>query len=242
VDAAIVTGVSRGLGAALAALLLERRWTVIGVGRSAAASLNGSSFRFVQCDLADIASIRPALAPALHALAGDAPARVCLINNAALAAPAGVIGAIEDGAIDASLTVNLTAPTVLCNVFIEALRDSQARRLIINVSSGAAQSSIAGGGVYSIAKAGLEMLTQAIAAETPQHGVEAINLRPGIIDTDMQVFMRSQDRQRVPSVDMFRDFHSSGQLQPPERVADKTVRRLLDAPIENGRTYRYAEL
>lgn len=241
-DAAIVTGVSRGLGEALAARLLAHRWSVIGVGRSAPSSLAGPAFELVQCDLADAASIRPTVWPRLQALAQGRHARVCLINNAALASPVGIIGELDEEQIAASIAVNLTAPTLLCNAFVEAMRSSNAQRRIINVSSGAAQSAIAGGGIYSIAKAGLEMLTQSIAAETQHTGIEAISLRPGIIDTDMQVFMRSQDKARVPSVDMFRGFHASGQLQPPATVAERVVARLVEGSVENGLMYRYAEL
>jgi benzil reductase ((S)-benzoin forming) len=240
--AAIVTGVSRGLGASLAAALLQRGWSVTGVGRRAAPELAGAAFRLVQCDLSDTAAIRPTMEPVLRRLARDNPSQACLINNAAVAGPAGVLGALADAEVAASLAVNLVAPALLCNLFVEVLAGSPAARRIINVSSGAAQSALSGGAVYSVAKAGLEMLTLSIAAETANSGVEAISLRPGIIDTDMQLFMRSQPKERLPSVDMFRDFHASGQLVQPDTVAARVVSRLVEGPVENGRVYRYAEL
>ena len=46
----------------------------------------------------------------------------------------------------------------------------------------------------------------------------------------------------LPSVELFKGFHAGGQLQPPEAVARKVVDRLVLAPVENGRTYNYAEL
>ena len=72
----IVTGVSRGLGAALARVLLDREAVVLGVGRSSAAGLEGERYRFAPCDLADVAGIDAALAPAFGALSGLSP---CLL-------------------------------------------------------------------------------------------------------------------------------------------------------------------
>jgi hypothetical protein len=67
-------------------------------------------------------------------------------------------------------------------------------------------------------------------------------VRPGIIDTAMQAFARTQSRTTLPSVDLFKGFHENGQLVPPDVVARKIVDRLVVAPVENGRTYSYAEL
>ncbi len=107
---------------------------------------------------------------------------------------------------------------------------------------GAAVHPIPGVGVYNVAKAGLEMLTSAIAAEQPASGLRAITIRPGIIDTPMQAYMRSQPAERLPAVGMFQAFHQNRQLVPPDVVAAKIVDRLIVGPIENGRIYNYADL
>lgn len=236
---AIVTGVSRGLGEALAFALLARDWQVVGVGRSASSRLAHPAFRLVHCDLADVLGIPAAVDAPLQALAHDRPASACLINNAAVGGPAGVIGRIDNAKLVTSLMVNLAAPTALANRFIAAFADQTAKRRIINVSSGAAQMTLAGGSIYCIAKAGLEMLTQSIAAEQQGSGVEAITLRPGIIDTDMQAFMRNQPKDILPSVDLFRGFHASGQLVAADTVAAHVVRKLVEGDVENSRMYRY---
>ncbi|MGE5737767.1 MAG: SDR family NAD(P)-dependent oxidoreductase, partial [Betaproteobacteria bacterium] len=128
------------------------------------------------------------------------------------------------------------------NLFCSAFRDDAVERRIINVSSGAAQSTLPGEALYCVAKAGLEMLTRSLADEIRSPRFAAITLRPGIIDTPMQAFARSQPRTVLPSVDLFKGFHAGGQLQPPHVVARKVVDRLVLAPVENGRTYTYAEL
>jgi NAD(P)-dependent dehydrogenase (short-subunit alcohol dehydrogenase family) len=239
---AIVTGVSRGLGEALALELVARGARVLGIGRDASPRLGGPLFRFVRCDLAQAAMLPAMLEPVFGSIAAARPGAVCLINNAATLEPVGVVGTTEADAIATSLTVNLTAPVVLASLFCRAFADDAIERRIINVSSGAAQSAITGEALYCIAKAGLEMLTRTLAAEQASPRFRAISLRPGVIDTQMQTFARTQPSERLPSVDMFKGFHASGQLVAPAVVAGKVVERLVLGPVENGRTYTYAEL
>jgi len=240
--AAIVTGVSRGLGESLAAALLARGFAVTGVGRTGAERLAGEHYRFVRCDLGDVAAIEPTLAPVFGEIAAARPRSVCLINNAAVAGPVGALGTLDISALAESLAVNLVAPLALINLFCRAFSESAAQSLVINVSSGAAASPLGGSGPYSIAKAGLEMLTRQTAAERKAPAFRAISVRPGIIDTGMQAYMRSLPREKDANVDMFREFHTSGQLVPPDVVAAKIVDRLVLGDVENGRCYSYKEL
>ena len=238
----IVTGISQGLGEALALDLLARGMRVLGIGRASSPRIASPHYRFLRCDLAQ-ASMLPALVePAMHAIAADRPAAVCLINNAATLDPVGVLGTTEADHVATSITVNLTAPVVLAGVFCHVFRTAPAERRIINVSSGAARSPIAGEALYCIAKAGLEMLTSALAVEHTSPGFRAISLRPGVMDTAMQTFARTQTPDRLPSVRMFKDFHASRQLVPPETVARKVVDSLVLSPVDHGRTYSYSEL
>jgi benzil reductase ((S)-benzoin forming) len=239
---AIITGVSHGLGEALAVDLLARDFRVLGIGRNASSRLEQPSYAFVRCDLAEPVSIAARVASSLVAIAAARPSGVCLINNAATIEAVGVLGDLDAARIVASIDVNLAAPIVLANLFCNAFRDDAIERRIINVSSGAAQSTLPGEALYCVAKAGLEMLTRSLADEIRSPRFAAITLRPGVIDTPMQAFARSQPRTVLPSVDLFKGFHAGGQLQPPHVVARKVVDRLILAPVENGRTYTYAEL
>lgn len=240
--AAIITGVSRGLGESLAAALLARGFSVTGVGRTSAERLGGEQYRFVRCDLEQVAALEPTLAPVFGEIAAARPRSVCLINNAAVAGPVGALGTLDAASIAESLAVNLVAPLALVNVFCRAFAGGSAQSLVINISSGAAQSPLGGSGPYSIAKAGLEMLTRQIAADQKAPDFRAISVRPGIIDTGMQAYMRTLPREKYPNVDMFREFHTSGQLVPPDVVAAKIVDRLVLGEVENGRCYSYKEL
>ena len=239
---AVVTGVSKGLGEALAANLLARGFDVVGVGRSASRRLDSPAFRLVDADLADVDSLPAKVDALFDALAAQRLATLAVINNAAIGGPAGTFGQLEADGIAESIAINLVAPMIIANAFVRATRNARFERRLINVSSGAAVRPIPGGGVYNVGKAGIEMLTAAIAAEQPESGVRAITIRPGIIDTPMQAFMRSQPVARLPSVGMFQAFHLSGQLVPPDVTAAKIVDRLVLGPIENGRIYGYHEL
>ena len=240
--AAVVTGVSRGLGEAIAAHLLARDWTVIGVGRTKSARLASDRHRFVALDLARVDAIEETLAGPFEDIARKRPSAIVCFNNAAMVQPVGIAGRLPTREIDASLRINLIAPVVIANLFCRVFTDGAQDRRIVNVSSGAAQKPLPGSALYCAAKAGLEMLTRALAAEQGPNGIRVVSLRPGILDTEMQAFMRAQREDAVPTVGMFKDFHAQRQLVAPDVAAAKIVETIVLEEIEQGRTYSYAEL
>ena len=239
--AAIVTGVSRGLGEALAAAMLARGFTVLGVGRTASPRLKGKRFHFAACDLAQPALLAAAITPPMRLLAEVKPQSVTLVNNAAVATPTGWVGQLDASAIASALATNAAAPAVMADLFLRSFPDDTVERRIINVSSGAAQTAIAGTMVYGMSKAALEMLTRAIAVECSTPGFRCISLRPGIFETGMQAYMRSRDPAEFPSVGLFRGFKDNGLLKDPADVAARIVDGLVLGPIENGRTYGHTD-
>jgi benzil reductase ((S)-benzoin forming) len=86
------------------------------------------------------------------------------------------------------------------------------------------------------------MLTSVLAAEQRAQTFRAVTVRPGVIDTDMQSFARSQPPEVLPVVELFKAFQREGRLVAPEVVASKIVTRLVVGDIEHGRTYVYQEL
>lgn len=238
----IVTGVSQGFGEALAFEMLGRGAHVLGIGRVSSARLGGDRYSFLRCDLAQPSMLPAILEPAFSTIAALPPAAVCLVNNAATLEPIGTLGTTKADHIATSLDVNLTAPAVLASLFCRVFTSDAIDRRVINVSSGAAERAIAGEALYCVAKAGLEMLTRTLAAEHASPTFHAVSLRPGVMDTAMQALARAQSSERLPSVHLFRDFHAGGKLVAPDVVARKVADRLLQRPVEQGRTYRYAEL
>lgn len=240
--AAIVTGVSRGLGEALASALLARGFAVLGVGRTTSPRLQGRLYQYAACDLARPALIAASVTPALRTLAARKLDAVTLINNAAVATPVGLVGKLDAAELEVALLTNVAAPVVMADLFLRSFADDSVERRIINISSGAAQTAIAGSATYSSSKAALEMLTRSIAAEHDEPRFRCITLRPGIFETGMQVYMRSRDPAEYPSVALFRGFKENGLLKDPAEVAERIVDRLVVAPVENGRTYSHTDL
>jgi NAD(P)-dependent dehydrogenase (short-subunit alcohol dehydrogenase family) len=237
---ACITGVSKGLGAALAADLLTRGFDVVGFGRSADPVLSGARFRLVAVDLADVAKLDAVAAAAFAEVAAREPALAVLVNNAAVAGPTGPVGTLVADELVASLAVNLAAPLVLANAFVRALRGRGAAR-IVNVSSGAAVRPLPGCVAYCAAKAGLEMIASVVGSEAPA-GVDAVTLRPGIIDTPMQRYMRTRPQDALPIVGVFREFHASGRLQSAEQTARRIVERVVLGDVESGAVLSYDQL
>jgi len=89
---AIVTGVSRGLGEALALRLLAEGFRVLGIGRASSARLAGDAYAFAEADLADAARVAQCAHEHFGALARTRPGFAVLINNAAAVEPLGRFG------------------------------------------------------------------------------------------------------------------------------------------------------
>jgi NAD(P)-dependent dehydrogenase (short-subunit alcohol dehydrogenase family) len=193
---AIVTGASRGLGAALTAGLLQEGWSVVIDGRDAEA-LRAAAARF-QADLDAAADLDPAAS--LVALDGDITDpdhRRALIEAATalggldlLVNNAGTLGAsplpsLADyplGDLRVALEVNVVAPLALTQLALPHLLRSEQPR-VINVTSDAAVEAYEGWGGYGAGKAALEHLGAVLGVEFP--GVRVWSVDPGDLRTAM---------------------------------------------------------
>ena len=227
---ALVTGTSRGIGAAVASRLIERGWMVAGVARHAAA-IEHARYRHVTFDLANTAALAATIERELGGLVADPRwHRVGLVNNAALAGELGPIEAIDPDALLRVSAVNWVAPAWLVGFAIRRTRPQTALR-VVNVSSGSAVHAFAGLSAYCSTKAALRM-TGMVAAEelqsplrtTPASRDAAIlSYEPGIVDTGMQTDARSRSLAANPWGVLFRDFAASGVLVPPDAPAAEIV-------------------
>lgn len=230
----IVTGASRGLGAATAQILGECGANVV---------LNARSVD----DLQEVAGqIDPGGQQVLVA-AGDVSreddcrtlvrqtmARFgrldALINNAGVLQPIAPIAAANPQQWAKNVSVNLVGPFILAHYALPHLRQSRGR--IINVSSGAAVSVTAGWSAYCAAKAGLNHFTRVLAAEEPD--VVALSFRPGVVDTAMQRTIREEGAGGMPSEShqKFRRYHEEGELLAPDVPGRALAAMALHAPAD----------
>lgn len=215
----IVTGSSRGLGAALVRQLTHASHTVIGMARRTNPAPQAEQWAL------DLATPLPA-AEQLQAWlrVHKSWQSATLINNAALLSQPGPLAQTELAELSAALRVGLEAPALLSRVFLAETAHVPVRR-ILNISSGLGRRAMAGSAAYCAVKAGLDHLSRALALEVPDVGV--VSLAPGVIDTDMQVQLRSADPTHFPDQTRFQDLKDGGHLQTADTTAAAIVRFLM---------------
>lgn len=225
----VLTGHTRGLGAAFAELCLERGWPMLALARGRHAGLAGRFGELLQevaIDLADTAALSRWLEGNdwRTFLAGDGPA--WLVNNAGLLQPVALGGAQDSAQLAAAVAVNVTAPLLLTNAFLRAT-GSAAERRVVHVSSGAARSAYAGWSAYCATKAALDRHAEALAMEH-HPGLRIASVAPGVIDTAMQGEIRAAVAGDFPEREKFVALKNSGQLSDPREAAQRLVDYIAD--------------
>jgi len=236
-DLAIVTGHSRGLGAALTDALLQRGHRVLGLSRGAHADVSGrrlpegAALEEWAVDLADPAPLAVRLGAWLVSHDATAFESATLINNAAALTPPGPLDRRTDDEITGGLRVGLEAPLLLAAAFLRATRAWRGTRRVLQISSGLGRRGMAGQAVYCAVKAGLDNATRAMALDEAArpNGARVVSLAPGVIDTDMQAQMRSAGPDGFPDQGVFIGMKTSGQLVSPADAAAKVLAYLARA-------------
>lgn len=216
----VVTGATRGLGAALAGLIAsDPRNRLVTIGRAPSGPVN------IEADLAHAAAVDRA-GEELERRIGQAPfARAVLLNNAGVVSPVGPLEKLDAAELARHLAVNLAAPILLMGRFLRATAHVPLRR-IVNISSGAGRRPVFGWTAYCASKAGLDMATRVVALEAQARGlaIEACSLAPGVIDTDMQTTVRGTDAADFADVERFRAMKAEGRLRTAGEVAADILR------------------
>jgi len=122
-----------------------------------------------------------------------------------------------------SYNVNLIAPAILINSFMDSYADTKAEKMIINISSGAARHVVNSWSTYCSTKAGLEMFAQVLDGEIAEAGrndFRVFSIAPGIIDTEMQSEIRQVPDEQFSSKDKFVELKKNNQLTSPQEVAE----------------------
>lgn len=243
---AIVTGTSKGLGAAIARHLLEQGIHVIGIARNRnkelikVATERNVSYQHFTCDLANGDQIDHVFATINDQIFKTGTQRVYLINNAATVNPIDTVANHTMEAIQAHMQVNLVAPMLTTSLVLKKAKAYAIPTVVVNITSGAANRSTYGWSAYGASKAGLDRYTNTVALEEQKLNTnnKAILFDPSIMDTSMQQDIRSVDKEAFADVEQFKRYKEEKQLRDTTVVAEILVNLLVDDDqIENGKYY-----
>ena len=236
----IITGASRGLGAALAEQLLEPGGVMLCLSRQRhptlaqlAASMNAELEQWPR-DLADSVAVADEFEQWLRGFDAQRFDRAALINNAGVIPNLGPADGCSNAELSAALRVGLESAVLLTASFLRASATWRAERRVLNISSGLGRHAMAGSAVYCGVKAGMDHFSRAAALDEAHRasqggGLRAariVSLAPGVVDTDMQLQLRSAGPEGFPSRDKFERLHASGQLVSAQATAAGIIRHL----------------
>lgn len=230
-DVIVISGVSRGLGLALAKHLAQPQRLIVGLARSnnpelaAHCHTQNSAYQFIQADLALAQGCAHAAHELQQILSSHADARAFwLINNAGTVAPMAQSHQLNDPyTIALALQLNVGSLMSLSATFLAHTAPTADRR-ILNISSGAGRSAVPGWGVYGATKSAVDYFTQTLALEQPD--VRAVALAPGVVDTEMQANIRQTEPDFFPNRERFIQLHQNQQLASAEFTAEHIARYL----------------
>jgi len=241
---AVVTGHSRGIGAAVAEHCLDRGIAVMGIARHGNADLAkrfGATLREVSLDLGDSdAIVRWVEGGELRSFL-DGASTALLVNNAGVIQPIGPLEAQDVAAVARAVTVNVSAVLMLSAAFARDTARIKDRR-IMHISSGAGRKAYAGWNVYDATKAALDHHARTVALDrSPALRISAV--APGTIDTEMQTELRKSTDALFPERPRFVKLKQEGALLDPLTTGEQLVAFLLsaefgDEPVSDLRDFR----
>jgi benzil reductase ((S)-benzoin forming) len=220
-DLFVITGASRGLGRAIAEQVHAAGQRVLGLSRN----VPDAPFEQWACDLGEPLPVALRLEQWLAQLDARAFGSATLINNAAVVTEPQPLSESDARALSQAVRVGLEAPLLLTSAFLRATRRWPGVRRVLHISSGLGRRGMASTGPYCAVKAGLDNLARAQVLEEAlqPNGAKVCSLAPGVIDTEMQVRLRSADPRGFPDVAAFAQMKSSGRLDSPAVAAAKVL-------------------
>ena len=197
----VITGASRGIGAAAGKAFAAAGANVVLAARSAQAIENlaaeiGEKAIAVVCDVSDFESVSK-LMQAAEAAFGSVDV---LVNNAGMIEPVAHLSAIDPSDWDRVIDVNLKGVFYGMRAVLPGMI-ARGGGTILNISSGAATSAIEGWSHYCTSKAGALMLTRMGDKENRENGVRVIGLSPGTVATEMQREIKASGVNPVSQLD-----------------------------------------
>lgn len=242
----IVTGASKGIGRSVAIKIAEAGFPVIALARQSPeldevgkrlAQVQPESYSLA-CDLSDSVAIKMVceqIDESTDWIAG-------IVHNAGTIHPVHPMqgAGIDDWSL--SLRVNLIGVQDLTQRLIGKMGGASQSR-VTTISSGASLRPVESWSAYCVSKAGLDMWTRCLAAESKDKNISAIAVAPGIVDTGMQLQIRSVSPELFPSHSDFVSLYTDGHLAESDDVAQLLLPLILEQTMEqSGQRFDVREL
>lgn len=233
----IITGGSRGLGYALCEQFRSKGYRVIEFSRSAPHEYS------IQADLADPDQSRHIIRDALASIDDNLLQELIVVSNAGTLEPVGPTSNQSYDDVLKNIDTNFASPILVISAIIQKFQAAACRKVIVNISSGAALKGRAGWSLYGAAKAGMENFIRSLALEqkTQPQPFLPINIDPGVIDTEMQALIRASSRSDFPDAELFIRRKEQGLLLPPDKVAAAILRALEQETLSSGERYKTSD-
>lgn len=241
----IITGTSRGLGESIVKQVMDKNNTLFCISRKQNNELKELAFEkginlyYFSCDLQREDEIEKVMERIFSSIDFSNAEGIYLVNNAGIIDPIQPIGKASPKELAENIHVNLIAPMLLSTYFIRHTASFATKKVIVNISSGAANRARHGWTAYSSSKAGLDMFTKSVALEqeTAENPVTMISFSPGVMDTDMQEIIRKTKKEDFTEVEQFIEFNEKGMLRSPDFVAGIILDLIFNQPLNNGHVY-----
>jgi benzil reductase ((S)-benzoin forming) len=243
-DFYVITGASKGLGAAVSIEIASEKSILLLISRDKEKLYNiaqkceekGALVHLLIDDISSetfIDKIKLCFVKILNKKIN----KIVLINNASIIEPIKKLVNLSKVEQKSLLDINLTSTILLTSEFLRLSQlKSPTETFIINISSGVSVKPVSGWSLYCISKSGINMLSSCIAEETSDwpNKVYSLSINPGAMNTDMQKKIRESNKCESPIAERFIKMYQDGNLSQTENVAKQILQIMTQKTFVNG--------
>ena len=225
---AIITGTSQGLGKALFDQLIVKNIFVISISRRFSDKQlelqKEKKCLLIRLDLKRVTN-KILENKFLSVSKNIKKTQIYYFNNAFVLSPTGLIGNLDENELRTAIQINIISSVLLVNFILQTFKAHHLH--LVNISSGAAKRAIIGWPIYCSTKSANEMFFDVLKQQSSNNPkIKVFNIRPGVINTNMQKQIRSLPKNKFPFVNTFKEYHKTGKLASSSDVAKRILKEI----------------